>query len=193
MNTTETPHPLQDTGPTLRSERLEKQRLTLEDYLNNDMRSPGCITVLEEKPIHRTLAYLMAAGRTRIECAQVLELSLTTISTIAKQPFFQKRLKEITDATGKDMVKSFLENEVLPSLEVLRTIRDDVNQKGPTRVIAADKILDRFLGKPMVHVESKTNLNIHTAAASAEDVQRELGTINEELAARGVVLSNGKN
>jgi len=186
----ETPHPLlerRDIGD-------ERKKAMLDAYLDpaNTSTVPT-ITILEEKPQHITLAYLLAAGRTRMECADVLRISLVSISQIVRQPWFQKRLKEITEANGKDMVKQFLETEVLPSLEVLRTIRDDTSQKGPTRVLAADKILDRFLGKPVAHVESQTNLNIHTAAESVEQAQRELDRINKELTDRGVKLSTGSN
>lgn len=190
MNTDSIPHPSQDRT----AEMTTSRRTILDQYLGEfaPKNIPAQI-VFEEKPHHITLAYLLAAGRTRTECAQVLDMTLQTISTVFRQPFFQKRLKEITEASGKDMVKSFLENEVLPSLETLRSIRDDADQKGPTRVLASNSILDRFLGKPMVHVESKTNLNIHTAADTVEQVQRELSSINEELTARGVSLTTGKN
>ena len=185
-----TPHPSQDLGDTIRSIGDRNKKALLDQYLGSDFTGTApTVTILEQKPVHTTMAYLLAAGRTRMEIAGVLNLSLASISQIVRQPWFQKQLKEITEANGKDMVKSFLEGEVLPSLEVLRTIRDDSSQKGPTRVMASNSILDRFLGKPMVHVESKTNLNIHTAAESVEQVERELRSVNEELLTRGVKLS----
>lgn len=181
-----TPHPAME----LSDLKMEQRRALVQEYCGDaaPFNVPSVI-IMEEKPHHITMAYLLAAGRTRKEIAKVLGMPESGISQIVRQPWFQKRLKEITEAEGKDMVKQFLEGEVLPSLEVLRDIRDDDKQKGSTRIGAANSILDRFLGKPMVHVESKTNLNIHTAAESVEQVERELQSVNEELLTRGVKLS----
>lgn len=150
-------------------------------------------TIIEEKPIHLTIAYLLAAGRTRTEIAQVTGMSNVAVTTITQQPWFRTRLKEITESSGKDMVKSFLEGEVLPSLEVLRTIRDNVDERGATRVTAANSILDRFMGKPTVHVESKTNLNIHSAADAKDQVQSELEKVDAELRRLGVNSANARS
>ena len=80
----------------------------------------------------------------------------------------------------------------MPSLEVLRSIRDNPNEKGATRVSAVNSILDRGLGKPVAYVESKTTLNIHTAADAADQVQSELEKIDRELQDRGVkMISRG--
>ena len=186
------PHPAQD----MREHRIETSNRLIAEYLGTaaaeNVRLPT-LAIVEEKPQHITMAYLIAAGRTRVEIAQVLGCTVAHISQVVRQPWFQKRLKEITDANGKDMVKSFLEGEVLPSLEVLRDIRNDTNQRGSTRIMACQSILDRFLGKPMVHVESNTKLNIHTAAATVEEIQRELVSINEQLVASGVKISTGAN
>ena len=179
---------------TRTSVRDVTRKALLDQYLEPDasQNMPG-LTCLEERPQHVTMAYLLAAGRTRSEIAQVLGLNQAHISIIVRQPWFQKRLKAITEAAGKDMVKQFLDGEVLPSLETLRSIRDDGSQRGATRVAAANSILDRFMGKPVAHIESKTNLNIHTAADTVDQVQRELSSIDEQLQARGVSLSRNSN
>ena len=192
MIPTDTPHPLIDRGENLerRSVGDHRRKTLLDMYLSSDQTTTlPTQVILEEKPHHITLAYLLAAGRTRAEIGEVLKMDPGTISQIIRQPFFQARLKRITEESGRDLVKAFLENEVLPSLEVLRSVRDNTQEKGTTRVLASNSILDRFLGKPMVHVESKTNLNIHTAAETVDQVQRELAGIDEQLLARGVNLS----
>ena len=143
----------------------------------------------EEKPVHITMAYMMAAGRTRKEVAEATGFTPAQVTMVSKQPFFKKRLKEITEAAGKDMVKQFLEGEVMPSLELLCEVRDNSEERGSTRVIAANSILDRFMGKPTIHVDSKTNLNIQTAATAKDQVQAELDRINLELRERGVAQS----
>lgn len=173
------PHPAEDITQ-LRQHNLDRQRAVVK-AMGESVENLGAFTILNEKPIHRTIAYLMAAGRSRDEVAELTGISRTTIDTVVKQPWFRKMLREITDAAGKDMVKAFLEGEVIPSLEVLRTIRDDTTQKGPTRVAAASTLLDRFLGKPVAHIESSTNLNIHTAGRAAATVESELERVDAEL------------
>ena len=171
-----------------RADKLERQRKVVASLDGPD--TLGAMhTILEEKPVHLTVAYLLAAGRTRKEISATTGIGLATISSLTRQPWFVKRLKEITEASGKDMVRAFLEGEVVTSLEVLRDIRDDESQKGPTRVAAANSLLDRFLGKPTVHVESATTLNIHSAADAKDQVQSELEKVEAELARLGVNTS----
>jgi len=166
-------------------------RVTLDTYLNPQVAGASLpyATILEEKPVHRNVAYLMVAGRTRKEISELTGLSVVYLSQLARQPWFQVRVKAIADAAGKDMVKAYLEGEVIPSLEVLRTIRDNPAEKGATRVTASTARLDRFLGKPIAHIESTATLNIHTAGRAAETVESELSKIDAELRARGVKLA----
>lgn len=181
------PHPSQDmsTGQVNSVARQNVARAALE----SDNNLPSFIFTTE-KPEHLTIAYLLAAGRTRSEISQITGLNLPTLSQLTRQPFFKARLKEITENAGKDMVKAFLEGEVLPSLEVLRTVRDNPDERGATRVAAANSILDRFMGKPTVHLESKTNLNIHSAADAKDQVQSELEKVDAELRRMGVAVSH---
>ena len=173
----------------MRQVRDAQRTVTLNEYLTptelGDSRMPSH-TVLEEKPQHRAIAYLLSAGRTRAEVSEITGIGISTLSNLVRQPWFKTRLKEISDLAGKDMVKAFLEGEVLPSLEVLREMRDDERQKGPTRIAASVALLDRFLGKPVAHIESTSTLNIHTASQAATTVEAELAKIDAELKARGV-------
>lgn len=189
------PNPSVEPARCDRGELKQQMRLQqLEQYMAG-LSQPGATSrvpkniTLEEKPIHTAVAYMMCAGATRKEIAERTGLSLSNLSDLAVQPWFKIRLKEITDTAGKDLVKAFLEGEVLPSLEVLRTIRDDDHQRGATRITAANSILDRFLGKPITHVEAKTQLNIHTAADARDQVESELEKVRRELAEHGVITS----
>ena len=182
------PHPSQDAATRYdnREEKLDRRRAQVAAMTDCN---PAQSTIMDEKPVHLTVAYLLASGRTRKEIAAVTGLTLSTLSSLTRQPWFITRLKEITEAAGKDMVRSFLEGEVVISLEVLRDLRDDTEQKGPTRLAAANSLLDRFLGKPTVHVESTTALNIHSAADAKDQVQSELEKVEAELARLGVSFS----
>ena len=190
------PHPAQDVIHESHSSiRLNRDQKLLESYLNAEdsgQTLPQQV-VFDGNPKHQLIAYLLAAGRTRREISETVGLSETAIGNVVKQPWFRKKLKEVCDTAGKDLVTSFLEGEGLPALEVLRSIAHNPNERGATRVTAANSILDRWLGKPVAHIESKTNLNIHTAADAANQVQSELDRINAELSARGVKLSSGAN
>jgi len=181
---TAVPHPSQDTSNRSMNE-ANKSRIVADLCSVQNERLPHHV-ILEEKPVHTTIAYLLASGRTRAEISTAVGMSTPVIGEVVKQPWFKKRLKEITEANGNDMVKAFLEGEVLPSLEVLRTIRDNDDEKGATRVVAANSILDRFMGKPVAHVESKTTLNIHSAADAKDQVQSELEKVDAELRRLGV-------
>ena len=180
------PHPSQDTVPRHNQavrdagirEHLEKLSPADETIAHH--------SILQERPEHITIAYLMAAGRTRTEISKITGYSLVSLSQLVRQHWFKTRLKEITESVGTDMVKAFLQGEVLPSLEVLRTVRDNPDERGATRVAAANSILDRFMGKPTVHVESQTNLNIHSAADAKDQVQSELEKVDAELRRLGV-------
>jgi hypothetical protein len=190
--TTNVPHPSQDAATRYdnREEKLDRRRAQVAAMTDC---SPAQSTILDEKPVHLTVAYLLASGRTRKEISAVTGLTLTTLSSLTRQPWFVARLKEITEAAGKDMVRSFLEGEVVTSLEVLRDLRDDQEQKGPTRLAAANSLLDRFLGKPTVHVESTTALNIHSAADAKDQVQSELEKVEAELKRLGVTSANSRS
>lgn len=184
MNTN-VPHPDEDLRAANRP--FVKSRidgLLEQEYLGGKL--PAHI-YYEQQPWHRTLATLLAMGKSRKECAALLERSEPTINELVRQPWFRTMLKELTDAAGKDLIKTFLEGEIIPSLEVLRTIRDDTSQKGPTRVAAANSILDRGLGKPVATIESTSTLNIHTAGRAADSVESELEQVRKQIAnLRGV-------
>ena len=144
------PHPSQDAATRFdsREDKLDRRRAQVA-AMDNTVTSQT--TIMEEKPVHLTVAYLLASGRTR---------------------------REISAVT---------------SLEVLRDLRDDLDQKGPTRLSAANSLLDRFLGKPTVHVESVTALNIHSAADAKDQVQSELEKVEAELARLGVTSANARS
>jgi len=179
------PHPAQDTGVSGANRAVRDEHLR--QALASDKLPINTRTT--EKPEHLTLVYLLAAGRTRTEIAKITGMAVATVNDLAKQPWFRQRLKEVTEANGIDMVKAYLHGEVLPSLEILREVRDNPDERGATRIAAANSILDRFMGKPTVHVESQTNLNIHSAADAKDQVQSELEKVDAELRRLGVAAS----
>lgn len=194
MSTTAVPHPSGTQSATWGAADGKARR---ENVLSEYMKAIGetatsmpTFVIIDEKPIHLAIAYMMVAGRTRKEIGDSTGLGTNMLSNLSKQPWFKDRIKQIADANGKDMVKAFLEGQVLTSLETLSTIRDDPGEKGATRVSAANSILDRYLGKPTTHIEAKSTLNIHTAAEAANQVESELEKIDRELRDRGVKIAS---
>lgn len=136
-----------------------------------------------EKPEHRLLVFLRASGKTRRECAELLNWSYNWVCQVERQPWFRQKFIEVVEEQGKDVVQSFLQGEVLTSIETLVEIRDDESQKGQTRVSAANSILDRALGKPTQHVETE-NRNISVSQEDAA-LQREIQSLEERLKQSG--------
>lgn len=191
------PHPSQDQSDRTLIAENNQRKSTIVQTAIRQMEAASLTlptqTTVSQRPIHTAVAYMMAAGRKRSEIAIATGMDPATLSNLAKQPWFRTLLKEIADAAGKDMVKTFLEGEVLPALEVLHTIIHDEKQKGATRVAAISQMLDRHLGKPVAHIDSKTKLNIHTAADARDQVESELERIDRELRDRGVKTITSQN
>lgn len=147
------------------------------------------VTILQERPVHRMMIYMHAQGASIPDIALNTGYSKMMVGQILRQPWARQRLLQILNETGRDAVRHFLTNEIAPSLEVLREVRDDAEEKGATRIIAADKILDRALGKATVTVES--NITSRSVPADLQRIEADLQSTREQLAARGV--SDGAN
>jgi len=149
------------------------------------------VTILNEKPIHRLMIYLHAQGASISDIAKHVGYSKVMVGQILRQPWARQRLIQLLNETGKDAVKHFLTNEVAPSLEVLREVRDDTSEKGNTRIMAASAILDRALGKPTVNVVTdNTNRNLPASAAA---IDAELASVRSQLKAKGLDDGTGTN
>lgn len=147
------------------------------------------VTIQNEKPIHRMMIYLHAQGASITDIAKHLGYSKVAVGQILRQPWARQRLLQILNETGKDAVKHFLTNEIAPSLEVLREVRDNGAEKGNVRVLAASAILDRALGKPTVSIVSdNTNRAI---PADASRIDAEIAAVRKQLEAKG--QSDGTN
>lgn len=152
------------------------------DFHNSQ--SPN-LQIIHEKPEHRIMVYLKAKGHTNVEIAKATGYTQPWVSQIVRQPWFKQRLADELREAGVDGIKSFLSSEALPSLQVLADIRDGTANPAPARVAAANAILDRAFGKPTVHVESQSTVNVTNAKQSADALEQELKSINEQLVARG--------
>lgn len=127
-------------------------------------------TIVREKPIHRMMVLLSAKGLSNKEIAEHVDMTPTQVSLVLRQPWAQARLVQILKETSMDEIRHFHKTEVVPSLHVLREIRDSA-PKHSDRLAASKEILDRALGKATIHVEAKntnTNLPADMARLDAE-------------------------
>ena len=103
---------------------------------------------LAEKPIHRTMVALCQQGYTNREIATATGHNEFTVKNVLRQPHARQRMIENAQKDVSQEIKDFLEGEVLTNLRVMKEIRDDPNVKPETRLLAADKLTDRQMGRP---------------------------------------------
>lgn len=157
-----------------------------ESYFEDDLQLHGdtlpSTTILKERPIHRLMIYLHASGASASDIAKQTGYTPTSIRTVLAQPWARQRLVQILNETGRDQVKHFLTHEVAPSLEVLRTVRDDPKSKNAEKISAVNSILDRALGKPTVHVETESTV---TKPGDLDRIDAEIEAVRKQLADKG--------
>lgn len=146
---------------------------------------PAYQAILKESPRHRLILWMTANGQSPADIASALGITKQTVYITRKQPWFREMFTRLTTSMGKDTVTQFLSSEVMPSLEVLRDIRDDENAKPSDRRAAADSMLDRYLGKATVKVDSaaKAPADVPAEAAALLEEQRRL---DAEIKSRGL-------
>lgn len=127
----------------------------------------------KEKAIHRTAAYLIAAGARPKDVAAELEVAPETVSNWLRQPWFQANVTEITsEKFGGDitnMLKSAATTAVLVQMDLMENSIDE-----RVKFSAAKDILDRYRGKP-------TNFVHHTNHQLSEAPDKEIQRLENEL------------
>ena len=158
------------------------------------------MVIQEEKSDHRFLVYLFAQGKGVKEVFLQLggkwsddgkplptklhggKYSYAHLTQIRRQEWFQRQVVEVMAAEGEDLVKATFANEFENSVQTIIEIRDDTEEKGSTRLAASNTILDRFLGKPVAHVESTvTTKSIIDMASDRKSLDRELEVLEAEI------------
>ena len=168
-------------------QRVEDEYLGSEGVLHNSDVNAPAVVVLSEKPEHRMILYLKLQGQSNKEIATLTGYTVTWVRNIIKQPWFRKVFTQEAQTAGLDAVERFLEGEVLESLEVIREIRDNLGQKGNTRLAAANALLDRHLGRPTQKViTDNTHRNAADLSTEANEVDQEITRIEESLKTKGV-------
>lgn len=142
------------TKPSVSADKRGKNRFIrcggvnaqLPNALFND-RDPNYVLHVE-KPQHRLVTSLIGQGYTIVETAAATGFSRRHVSDIVRQPYARQRLIASMEKDVSQEIKSFLEGEVLENLRVMKAIRDDPKVRPETRLLAADKLTDRQMGRP---------------------------------------------
>ena len=145
---------------------------------------PAYQAILKESPRHRLILWMTAQGHSPQQVADALGITKQTVYNVRKQPWFRTMFVRLTSELGKDSVHQLLKGEVLPSIQTLIEIRDN-GTKDADRRAAADSLLDRFLGKPTVKVDSDAKAPSDVPAEVAQ-LQAEAARLTAELSAAGV-------
>jgi len=157
--------------------------------------------IQQEKSDHRFLVYLFAQGKGVKDVFLQLggkwddvngrplptkqhggKYSYAHITQIRRQPWFQSQVLEIMKSEGMCIVEATFKNEFENSVQVVIDVRDNADEKGSTRIAAANSLLDRFLGKPTQHIKSEnTTRTLSDIAEDKTELERELEIVEAEI------------
>ena len=141
--------------------------------------NPANFAIIHEKPEHRLIVYLKARGLSNKEVAEKTGYTPMWVGQICRQPWFRLRLVQELREAGLDKVARLLESSALDSIFTILEIRDDPTAPKAVRRACADSLLDRFLGKPTVHVEHEGSRMPSSPELAAVD--SELQQIDKQL------------
>lgn len=146
----------------------------------------GYIQYKTEKFEHRLVLWYRLQGYNGRETAKLTGYTAQSISWICKQAWFQDAFCKLAAEMGKDAVTTFLEGQVMPAFE--RTVDLAENGKSEAIRLAANKeILDRYLGKSTVKVETKGVVDVNHTVLDANRLLEEQRRLDEQIKANGLV------
>ena len=146
------------------------------ERLHNDRRPD--MAVIHEKPEHRVMIMLKAQGYANREIAGITGYKEMHVGRVLRQPWARQRLLDLLNEQGKDAIAEVLRGECKNSIFTLVELRDTAESE-QVRASCADKLLDRYLGRPTQHVEVSadttiTHKDVSGIDAEIEKTQREI-------------------
>ena len=75
--------------------------------------------IQKEKPVHRTILNMSAAGYQDTEIAKAVGRSIQTVATVLRQPWGREYLINEAKKTVQDEIRAVLESEAVPSIRKL--------------------------------------------------------------------------
>lgn len=143
--------------------------------------------VLHEQPEHRLMIWMKSQGASNREIARQLGYSEPWVSQVLRQPWARERIVNILKDAGGDELGTILKGAAADSLHTLIDLRD-TSLNPAVRRAAADSLLDRYLGKPTQHVETKQAITV--SQSSLTDIDREIATYQAEINRLAGTLTN---
>jgi hypothetical protein len=141
--------------------------------------NPANFAIIREKPEHRLIVYLKAQGFSNKEIAERTGYTQPWLSQLTRQPWFRLRLVQELKEAGVDAVQQVLKATVLDSVFTLIDIRDDPGAPKAVRAQTADRLLDRYFGKPTQKVE--TDSKSLPSSPEIQAISHELAEIDQQL------------
>ncbi len=134
-------------GAAFLRENEEKINASIDEGLEND--SDPKYLLVRERPWHRTVINMAAAGYTNVEIGKTVGRNIWSVENTLRQPWARKYLINEAKKTVQDEIKAILESEALPSIRKLVAVRDGEGVRPSDVLAASNSLLDRFLGKPV--------------------------------------------
>ena len=126
----------------------------LEHALHNDL-DPK-YEIKRETTKHRVALFMASQGKGIGEIAERLGLSRMAVTNLLRQPWARERIVEEIQEAGVDELRKILAGEAKASITKLVELRDNADS-AQVQLAAADKLLDRFLGKPTQPIRDETD------------------------------------
>ena len=134
--------------------------------LNNNA---GTVTVVKEKPWHRSLAYMRLQGVSKKQCAKEFDCSVQQVINVSAQPWFKQICVELADIHFAGDMFGMLESAAFDAVQTLNELAVGAESETVRRASASD-LLDKFL-KHRKPAEDKT----------PDNPEQELKQLDEEL------------
>ena len=100
-----------------------------------------------ERPEHRIIIMLKAAGRTNIEIAEATGTTPVHVAHIVKQPWAVEQILQEIENTGRQPLIEMLHDMSMKALKFQDSLLDDKEANKETRRKVSECVLDRVLGK----------------------------------------------
>lgn len=154
----------------LREEDDESQNLKVLPPPMKDSGEPQ-YEVQNEKPWHRTLAYLLLQGKSAVDAAKTLNKTPVHIREVRKQAWFKELLAELASIHFDNDVAGLLEGAALEAITTLSELATTAKSESVKRAAASD-LLDKYLRNKVTPVKE-----------TPDDPKAEMDQIDQEIKA----------
>ena len=141
-------------------------------------------STVQAKDTHRQIATLKANGCSHKEIAIAIDQKEQFVDSVVNLPFFNSLLLSALANAG-DVTSTFLEAQVEPAIKKIVKLMNTANSE-TVQLKACNDLLDRHLGKPILHVKSEHVGNkLKEAQKRMPDLDKRINDISKQLETRG--------